>query len=85
VFGILLVAALYGVMDEVTQAWIPGRHATIADWLADCFGAATGMVFYLGSLRRLERSGEECETEPGGPEEGVEASSTAAAGGGAIR
>ena len=52
---ILLIALLYGVVDELTQTLIPSRHATLNDWLADCCGAVTGIAFYFASLRTVSR------------------------------
>lgn len=37
----LILSSLYGVTDELHQAFIPGRTADPADWLADTLGAAT--------------------------------------------
>ncbi len=38
----LAIAALYGLSDELHQAFVPGREASILDWLADALGAAFG-------------------------------------------
>ena len=38
----LLIAA-YGIFDETTQPLF-GRHAEVADWLADIVGAALGLA-----------------------------------------
>jgi VanZ family protein len=35
----LLLASLYGVVDEVHQAYVPGRSSTVGDWVADTLGA----------------------------------------------
>lgn len=35
-----LVAVLYGALDEWHQSFIPGRHASVLDWIADGVGAA---------------------------------------------
>lgn len=43
---ILLVAAAYGVFDELTQIPV-GRTADPLDWLADVTGAASGLVAFL--------------------------------------
>ncbi len=48
----LLSAALYGLLDEVHQAFVPGRSADPADWLADSLGAAAGVLLYLLARRR---------------------------------
>lgn len=38
-----LLAALYAVTDEIHQGFVPGRHATLTDWLIDGAGAALGL------------------------------------------
>jgi VanZ family protein len=40
----ILAGALYGVTDEVHQAFVPLREASAWDWLADTVGAAAGGV-----------------------------------------
>jgi VanZ family protein len=47
----LTVAAAYGCVDELSQMAVPGRHAEVADWAADVFGAGAGVLtFSLVSL-----------------------------------
>jgi VanZ family protein len=43
-----LIAAAYGVSDEVHQIWIDGRTASIYDWFADLIGA--GIACALAGL-----------------------------------
>jgi len=38
----ILLASLYGVTDEVHQAFVPFRDSSWLDWLADTVGAALG-------------------------------------------
>jgi VanZ family protein len=40
-------AAIYGIIDEVHQGFVPLRDSSLWDWVADAFGAALGVV--LGS------------------------------------
>ncbi len=40
----ILAAALYGVTDEVHQAFVPLREASVWDWLADTVGATVGVA-----------------------------------------
>jgi VanZ family protein len=40
----ILLASLYGVSDEVHQAFVPFRDSTWLDWLADTVGAALGVT-----------------------------------------
>jgi VanZ family protein len=47
----LLIASLYGVSDEIHQIFVPGRDASIFDWLADSIGAWVGAFLYLKSRR----------------------------------
>ena len=48
----LLVAAIYGCVDELSQLAVPGRQADIADWAADVLGAGAG-VFAFCVLSRV--------------------------------
>jgi len=41
------LAAVYGITDEFHQWFVPGRTADVYDWVADCAGAAAGVVFVL--------------------------------------
>ena len=49
----VLLASLYGVSDEVHQAYVPGRSADLFDWAADTAGAAIAVwVVRLWAERR---------------------------------
>lgn len=41
--------ALFGALDELHQAWIPGRFPSMADWWADAIGGAAGSVLSWAS------------------------------------
>jgi VanZ family protein len=43
---IFVIAAIYGIFDELTQMLIAGRTADPFDWLADITGAAAGLIVY---------------------------------------
>lgn len=45
----ILLASLYGVSDEVHQAFVPFRNSSWLDWLADTVGAAVGVT----AMRRV--------------------------------
>jgi VanZ family protein len=53
-FLVWLAAAIYGVLDEVTQLAV-GRDCTLGDWTADALGAAAGLLVFVGLRRMLER------------------------------
>ena len=43
-----LISILYGASDEWHQTFVPGRFATLADWVADVLGSIAGvLVVYL--------------------------------------
>ncbi|MGE3260466.1 MAG: VanZ family protein [Bacteriovoracia bacterium] len=44
-----MVASLYGISDEIHQAFVPGRDASVWDWCADTTGAWMGAYLYLKS------------------------------------
>lgn len=47
IFGVTILCALYGITDEVHQMYVPGRDASIEDWIADTVGAFLGaFLFY---------------------------------------
>jgi VanZ family protein len=47
-----IVAALYGVSDEIHQSFVPGRDASVEDALADAAGALIGSLGWI-SLSRV--------------------------------
>jgi VanZ family protein len=48
---VLVVVALYGVIDELTQSFSPGRTPDLRDWQFNMFGAAIGVgIFCLARL-----------------------------------
>lgn len=46
----LLLASLYGAVDEWHQSWVPGRSSDSWDWLADTAGA--GLLAGLAAARQ---------------------------------
>jgi VanZ family protein len=47
----VLIAALYGVSDEVHQSFTPGRDVSGWDMVADAVGAVLGAAVYAAWLR----------------------------------
>jgi hypothetical protein len=47
----VVVASAYGALTELSQVWVPGRCASLLDWLFDTYGAlaATGL-FWTGQF-----------------------------------
>ncbi|MDX1697780.1 MAG: VanZ family protein [Thiohalobacterales bacterium] len=50
-----LITGLYGVLDEYHQSFVPGRHATISDVVADLTGALLGVGVLFLLVRRYAR------------------------------
>ena len=48
---VVLVSVAYGGIDELTQNFVPSRHADLSDWWADCIGVAVGMAAYYLTWR----------------------------------
>ncbi|MCD6406098.1 MAG: VanZ family protein [Planctomycetes bacterium] len=46
------IAAAYGATDEIHQAFVPGRCASVADWLADAAGASLLAVIVRRAARK---------------------------------
>ena len=40
----VVLSILYGASDEWHQTFVPGRFATLADWVADVLGAIAGVL-----------------------------------------
>ena len=61
VVAIIGTMALWGMVDEVHQEWIPGRMMDSGDLVADVVGAVAGALlaatFSRSSVRRPRRSG----------------------------
>ena len=48
----ILFASLFGLSDEIHQAFVPSRCASALDFFADCAGSITGCLFYLKFISR---------------------------------
>ncbi|MCX7886080.1 MAG: VanZ family protein [Verrucomicrobiae bacterium] len=53
----IVMASAYGVTDEWHQSFVPGRTASVADWIADAVGAAlAGCIWCLYESRRSRQT-----------------------------
>lgn len=43
----VLLIAVYGLLDEVHQLYVPGRYCDIYDWVADVLGGLMGVGIVL--------------------------------------
>jgi VanZ family protein len=50
-----LISILYGASDEWHQTFVPGRFATLADWVADVLGAIAGVLGVYLYYRRQSK------------------------------
>lgn len=50
-FGLV---ALYAISDELHQSFVPGRHATVSDWLVDMLGA--GLAWLLLARQEMRQA-----------------------------
>jgi VanZ family protein len=50
-----VIAALYGIIDEIHQHFVPGRDCNVWDWLADSVGAVFGGLAILFLFRTIGR------------------------------
>lgn len=48
----ILIASIYGILDELHQLFIKGRSCDIKDWTADFFGAAIAVLITNYVLKR---------------------------------
>jgi VanZ family protein len=43
---IIVITSAYGMFDELHQSFVPGRDASVYDWIADTLGAGFGAGTY---------------------------------------
>ena len=46
IFFTVLAPFIFGLTDEVHQAFVPGRSSSIADWVFDSLGAVAGVFAF---------------------------------------
>jgi len=61
IFLTVLVTVVFGLTDEIHQAFVPGRFASVADLVFDSIGAAVGVFafrLWLKVYAKLRKNGE---------------------------
>lgn len=54
----VIIASLYGFMDEIHQMFVPGRSAEFLDWMADFSGSVLAVLiteFLLKKFQEIEK------------------------------
>lgn len=49
---VCIAAACYGASDEIHQMFVPGRDASVYDWIADCTGAFAASLLRTAIVRK---------------------------------
>ncbi len=49
----IIIASVYGLLDEIHQSYIPGRSNDILDWIADTLGAITAVLLLDFMMRKM--------------------------------
>lgn len=53
----VIIASIYGALDEIHQIYVPGRSAELLDWIADLSGYIVAVIitgYLLGYFKRIE-------------------------------
>ncbi len=50
---LLLIGVGYGALDEWHQSFVPGRDASVGDWVADSAGVMIGLLLFSGFSSRF--------------------------------
>jgi len=53
VLSAIVFSALYGLSDEIHQAFVPARHASFFDFLADGTGSLCGGLIFTLFIKKL--------------------------------
>lgn len=43
----IMLGLVYGFLDEFHQSFVPGRDASVGDWVADALGTVLGVLLFL--------------------------------------
>ncbi|HMU41737.1 MAG TPA: VanZ family protein [Ignavibacteriaceae bacterium] len=49
----LIIASVYGAIDELHQLLVPGRSCELLDWLSDIGGVMLGIIFVRTILKKF--------------------------------
>lgn len=49
----VIIASVYGALDELHQIFVPGRFAELLDWIADLSGSFLGVLIVSVLKRKL--------------------------------
>jgi VanZ family protein len=49
----VIIASVYGMIDEIHQSFVPGRDCSVWDWIADTLGAMIGAGAGMLGVRRI--------------------------------
>ena len=52
----ILIVAIYGMVDELHQLFIPGRFCDILDWTADILGGLAGLMIVYIIIRSIKNN-----------------------------
>ncbi len=56
-FLFFLIGVGYGALDEWHQSFVPGRDASLGDWVADSAGVMLGLVLFSRFSSRTQENG----------------------------
>jgi VanZ family protein len=60
--------SLYGVSDEIHQAFVPGRSSDVLDWMADTAGTLVALYLFRRLRARRAAATPNLSAPPGAPE-----------------
>lgn len=50
----ILIASVYGLLDEIHQMFVPGRSAEFLDWLADFSGSLVAVLIISYLIKKIK-------------------------------
>ncbi|HEX9252368.1 MAG TPA: VanZ family protein [Ignavibacteriaceae bacterium] len=52
----VIIASIYGLLDELHQLFVPGRSAELLDWLADFLGSLTAVLITRYLVKKIKQN-----------------------------